>query len=102
VLARDGSVIPYWHVEERARAMRVSLRGGCFCNPGAAERALGMDSQALGDCLRRAREQRIEFSHQWLAGCLGTAVGALRMSLGYGSDRRDIERGLRVIESWKS
>ncbi len=102
VLDATGTVIPYWLVEERARGMRVSIRGGCFCNPGAAERALGIDSNALADCLRQAREQRVAFSHAWLAECLGTPVGALRISLGYGTDAGDISRGLGVVVRWRT
>lgn len=101
VLDADGSVVPYWHVEERARQMRVSIRGGCFCNPGATERALGIDSGALADCLRMARERDVDFSHAWLARCLGRPVGALRMSLGYGTNERDIARGLASVEVWR-
>lgn len=102
VLDPAGQVIPYWHVEERAREMRVSLRGGCFCNPGAAERALGIDSDALADCLRIARERKVEFSHAWLAECLGRPVGALRVSLGWGTNETDISRAVSLIELWQS
>jgi selenocysteine lyase/cysteine desulfurase len=102
VLDAAGNIVPYWHVEERAREMRVSIRGGCFCNPGAAERALGIDSSALADCLRIARERRVEFSHAWLADCLGRPVGALRISLGWGSDPADISRGLDLVECWRT
>ena len=102
VLDANGDVVPYWHVEERAREMRVSIRGGCFCNPGAAERALGIDSAALADCLRAARAQGTAFSHAWLAECLGRPVGALRMSLGYGTDAADIARGVAAVEAWQA
>jgi len=101
VLDASGDVVPYWHVEERAREMRVSIRGGCFCNPGAAERALGIDSVALADCLRAARERGIAFSHGWLAECLGRPVGALRMSLGYGTDAGDVARGVAAVAAWR-
>lgn len=102
VLDSSGAVVPYWRVEERAREVRVSIRGGCFCNPGAAERALGIDSAALSDCLRAARARRIAFSHAWLSECLGRPVGALRMSLGYGTDAGDIGRGVSTIEAWST
>ena len=101
-LDAKGDVVPYWLVEERAREMRVSIRGGCFCNPGAAERALGIDSAALADCLRAARAQGITFSHAWLAECLGRPVGALRMSLGYGTDAGDVARGVAAVEAWRT
>lgn len=100
VLDKRGEVVPYWRVEERARERRVSIRGGCFCNPGAAERALNIDSRALAECLRTARERRITFSHAWLAECLGRPVGALRMSLGYGTLESDVTNGVSAIAAW--
>jgi selenocysteine lyase/cysteine desulfurase len=100
VLDAFGAVVPYWHVEARARERGVSLRGGCFCNPGAAERALGIDAGALAACLRVVRERGLAFSHAWLAECLGTPVGAVRMSLGYGSVAADVARGVDVIAEW--
>jgi selenocysteine lyase/cysteine desulfurase len=98
VLDPAGEVIPYWRVEERARHARVSIRGGCFCNPGAAERALDLDSRELAACLRASRDRGVALSHAGLAECLGRPVGALRMSLGYGSDEGDVRRGIEAIE----
>lgn len=102
VLDREGVGIPYWLVEERARQMRVSILGGCFYNPGAAERALGIDSASLAQCLRAARDGGVQFSHAWLAKCLGRPVGALRMSVGFGTDSRDLARGVSAVEAWRS
>ncbi len=42
---RDGTVLRYSLVESRARRANVSVRGGCFCNPGAAEAAFGLDAR---------------------------------------------------------
>ena len=32
-----GSVIPFWKIEEAAGRQNISLRTGCFCNPGLDE-----------------------------------------------------------------
>ena len=37
----DGHLVDYRRVEELAGARRISLRTGCFCNPGAGETAEG-------------------------------------------------------------
>ena len=37
VLDRAAKAIPFSIVEARARDEGLSLRGGCFCNPGASE-----------------------------------------------------------------
>jgi selenocysteine lyase/cysteine desulfurase len=40
-------------VEQRANAGRLSLRTGCFCNPGAGEVAFHLSPQALRDTFHR-------------------------------------------------
>jgi selenocysteine lyase/cysteine desulfurase len=69
----------YSVVERVAREADVSVRGGCFCNPGAAEHAFGLVASAEAK---------------------GT-VGAVRMSVGLANTRADIERGIRVIASFQ-
>ena len=101
VLREDGSVIPYWVVEERARALGVAVRGGCFCNPGAAEAAFGFDAGAAARCLAEASERA--FSVQHFARCMGrdgrTAVGAIRASLGMASNRADLDRVIALVQA---
>jgi len=92
-----GQPIPYTAVEARARAAGVALRGGCFCNPGAAEAAFGLDPPALAACLAASGD---EFSLTRLAACLGRPVGAVRLSLGLANHRADVERAVAVVASF--
>src|SRR5215208_4138478 len=46
-LDAHGRVVDVRVVERRARAANISLRTGCFCNPGAGEAAFGIRSEAL-------------------------------------------------------
>jgi len=92
-----GAAIPYTAVEARARDAGVALRGGCFCNPGAAEAAFGLEPASLAACLAASGD---EFSPSRLAACLGRAVGAVRLSLGLASSRRDIDRAAAVMASF--
>lgn len=96
-----GRVVPYQRVEARALEHGVSVRGGCFCNPGAAERAFGFPRSETAACLQRARLQG--FTVERFAECLGDeiAVGAVRASLGLASNERDIERLLEVVASYR-
>ena len=99
VVDRFGRVVPYQRVEQTALRRGVSIRGGCFCNPGAAERAFGFPASASAACMERARREG--FSVPSFAECLGgeIAVGAVRASLGIASNERDIQRLLEVVES---
>jgi selenocysteine lyase/cysteine desulfurase len=96
-----GQVIPYWIGEERARSLGVAVRGGCFCNPGAAEAAFAFDRSRAAHCLRHAAANG-GFTIQRFAACLNTdgrtPVGALRASLGVANNERDVERLMEVVE----
>ncbi|HTM27292.1 MAG TPA: aminotransferase class V-fold PLP-dependent enzyme [Vicinamibacterales bacterium] len=72
VLDADGRCVPFGEVEARASAEGVHVRGGCFCNPGAAETAFRSDG----------------------------AIGAVRASIGLANNRRDIARAVDVIASF--
>jgi selenocysteine lyase/cysteine desulfurase len=93
----SGRVVPYGAVEARARAAGVALRGGCFCNPGAAEAALAIDATDLAACLEKSGDR---FSVERLSRCLGAAVGAVRISLGLASNLADVERAVAVVASF--
>ncbi len=86
----SGIAIPYWTVEGEAREAGVAVRGGCFCNPGCAERAFGLANR---DTLRCLDALGVRFTIPRFASCLADqAVGAIRASLGLGSVRRDVDR----------
>jgi selenocysteine lyase/cysteine desulfurase len=99
VLGADGSTIPYQWVEARAREMGVAVRGGCFCNPGAAERAFDLGQFDLSSSLD---DVQTGFTPERLRLRLGrqATVGAVRISLGLPTVDRDVERALHMIESF--
>ena len=91
---RQGGVVPYEDVERAARAAGIAIRGGCFCNPGAAAFAFGLDSAATRACLRGG------FSVPRFRACMqGAPVGALRASVGLATSERDVERLGELIGS---
>ena len=93
-LRRDGCVLPHEDVERMARERGIAIRGGCFCNPGAAERALEFPAGRIASC-RQGR-----FSVQRLRTCLGGApVGALRASLGIPTTERDLDALVDFVET---
>jgi selenocysteine lyase/cysteine desulfurase len=97
VMDRYGRVVPYQQVEELALTNGVSIRGGCFCNPGAAERAFGFPATESAACMERARREG--FSVPAFGACLGgdVAVGAVRASFGIASNENEIQRLIAVI-----
>jgi selenocysteine lyase/cysteine desulfurase len=86
-LQRDGRTLPYEMVEMAARDRGLAIRGGCFCNPGAAEHAFGHPARQTRTCLRGA------FSIGGFRACLGgPPVGALRASVGVPTNDADLDR----------
>lgn len=101
VLHGDGSALPYQRIEEAARVAGVAIRGGCFCNPGAAERAFDFAKHDIMRCLDQLGS---EFTIPKLQDRLGPSVpvGALRLSVGAPTNQRDIDRAVDVILSFDS
>jgi selenocysteine lyase/cysteine desulfurase len=96
---REGDAIPYWAVETRARETNVSLRGGCFCNPGASEVAFGLDADKISACFESLGH---DFTVERFASCIDKEVGAVRVSFGMANNSDDVNRTLGVIASFRN
>ncbi len=96
----DGKVIDHRVIEERANRSLISLRTGCFCNPGAGEVALGLSPDELTACFSRPdHNQRLTYDEFRL--CIdGKASGAVRVSLGLVSNFSDVEAFLAFARSF--
>lgn len=95
----NGRVVDHRWIEERANQKNVSLRTGCFCNPGAGEVALGISSMELSACFNRPdHDQRLSYDEFRL--CIdGKASGAVRISVGLVSNFADVEAFLQFAQS---
>lgn len=84
---RDGHFIDHRLVERRANAAHISLRTGCFCNPGDGELALGISADELTSCfVRHDRLTLDEFRR-----CIDDkSTGAVRISVGLATTFADV------------
>jgi selenocysteine lyase/cysteine desulfurase len=98
VLRRNGDAFPYQLVEHAARGAGLAIRGGCFCNPGAAERAFDFDRHDINACLDALGESFTVAGFQERLGPRAT-VGALRLSVGVPTNVRDIDRAVDLLMS---
>ena len=94
VLDRRGRALPYARIEAAARDAGISVRGGCFCNPGASEAAFAAEPARLSRCLR---ELDNGFTPERLSACTGKEAGAIRASVGLANDRGDIARMVELL-----
>jgi selenocysteine lyase/cysteine desulfurase len=95
----QGRPIEYRQVEERTNMANISIRGGCFCNPGAAEFAFEYAAVDSYQCFHLISPE--EFTLQQFAACMHNApVGAIRASVGIATNRADIDRLIAVLETF--
>ena len=93
-----GQLVDHRQVEEVANQRRISLRTGCFCNPGAGELALGIGRDELAACFRRSADV---MSYEDFRHCIHhEGTGAVRVSLGLASSLADVEAFLRLAEDF--
>ncbi|MBI3998917.1 MAG: aminotransferase class V-fold PLP-dependent enzyme [Armatimonadetes bacterium] len=85
-----GRFIDHRHIEQEASGAGISLRTGCFCNPGGGEVALGLSQTELVACFSQPQE-RLTMDDVRL--CIdGKSSGAVRVSLGLVSNFSDVYR----------
>jgi selenocysteine lyase/cysteine desulfurase len=89
-----GRPIDHRLVEQHANAANISLRTGCFCNPGGGEIALEISGTELNSCFRQPKHET-ELTIDDFRLCIdGKSTGAVRVSLGLVTNFADVERFL--------
>lgn len=88
---KDDKAFDHRFIEEQANKVNISLRTGCFCNPGAGEVALGISRVELDVCFTQpGHESRLtieDFRH-----CIdGKSSGAVRVSVGMVTNFKDVQ-----------
>lgn len=100
VLDTRGKRIDCRVVGEAAAKKNISLRTGCFCNPGAAERAFGVDTKDASRCISK-KLQEGNLTIESFSKCVEeTYLGGVRVSLGVASNKRDVEQFLKFIQAF--
>ena len=94
----QGGHIDHQRVEEKANAWKISLRTGCFCNPGAGEMALGLEREEIVGCLAQSGNRLTLNQFQQ---CIDDrSTGAVRISFGIASTFQDALSVLRFFQEF--
>jgi len=86
-----GERIDFRAVEQRASDAQISLRSGCFCNPGVGEVINGLSGEEMAAYFQTFGPISFDAFINRLAG---RATGAVRVSLGIASTFADAQRFL--------
>src|SRR6266540_5134573 len=88
---KSGIALDHRFIESEANKVNISLRTGCFCNPGAGEIALGISRVELDVCFASPQhEDRLSIDDFRL--CIdGKSSGAVRISIGLVTNFNDVQ-----------
>ena len=88
---KDGKAFDHRFIESEANKVNISLRTGCFCNPGAGEIALGISRVELDVCFTRP-DHEDHLSIDDFRKCIdGKSSGAVRISVGMVTNFNDVQ-----------
>ncbi len=93
-----GAVVDERTVARDTSAARISVRTGCFCNPGAGEWAFRLSRRDMRRPWRRGFARGPHTVDDYLALIGLPSGGAIRVSLGLVSNLTDVERFLDFAE----
>ena len=90
LLAPDGMPYDVRALEAEAKRAHISLRTGCFCNPGDGEVAHGITRQDMAKCfIGTCTPVSFEDCAETLRASTGKAPNTMRASLGLASNFSD-------------
>lgn len=100
VFDADGEQIDDRRVEELASAVGISLRTGCFCNPGAGEVANGLTGEQLAPWFHRDEPVSFLDLRERLLAELGVHVASIRVSVGIATTFADVHRFITFMQGF--
>lgn len=102
LLDPDGAVYDVYRVEETAGRENISVRTGCFCNPGDGEIAHSISAEEMSTCFTApdvpvtlADCQRI------IQDSTGKVPNTIRASLGWASNFEDVRRFREFLATFR-
>jgi len=88
-------LVDHRKVEQRTNLANISIRTGCFCNPGAGEVALEISQPELMTCFSQSTER---LTLDDLRICIdGKNTGAVRISVGLASNFADVYKFMGYV-----
>ena len=94
----DGGSIPFETFEKEANALGISIRSGCFCNPGIDE----ISNCITHDEMAQYFSGREKGDYYDMVAYLGKMRGAIRASVGVATNVADLHAFIGLVKSLKN
>lgn len=91
----NGHALDDRRIEELANHQGISLRTGCFCNPGAGEIAHGLGPEIMRSFFTSASALSFQELRREMQARFGRDVSAVRISVGIASNFADVDAFIR-------
>eukprot|EP00922_Rhytidocystis_sp_ex-Travisia-forbesii_P065419 GHVS01097213.1.p1 GENE.GHVS01097213.1~~GHVS01097213.1.p1 ORF type:complete len:829 (+),score=76.88 GHVS01097213.1:224-2710(+) len=92
ILKPDGDYVNFGQVEMQSSEVGIHLRTGCFCNPGACQDYLGLTAADIEEASSSRESCSDPVSNE-----RRKTLGAVRVSVGYLSTFKDVDRFLQFV-----
>jgi selenocysteine lyase/cysteine desulfurase len=97
----DERLLDYRRIEELANAEGISLRTGCFCNPGAGEIAEGLTTEDMLAGLDEGPELSLPHFLKIIQHRGNKSAGAIRISVGLATNFADVYRFMHFVAGFR-
>jgi molybdenum cofactor sulfurtransferase len=102
LLDPDGRVYDVFEIEALAGSQRISLRTGCFCNPGDGEVAHEIGREEMAPCFEESGALKtFEQCYRVIQDATGKVPNTVRVSLGLASNFADVHRFMGFLAGYR-
>ncbi|HMT77779.1 MAG TPA: aminotransferase class V-fold PLP-dependent enzyme, partial [Saprospiraceae bacterium] len=91
----DGSIVPFENIDIIAKDKNISIRSGCFCNPGIDE----INNCITNEEMTQYFVSRDEGDYHDMVHYLGKMRGATRVSMGIATTTKDLEIFIDLLKN---
>ena len=95
----QGRRLDYRRVEALANQANISLRTGCFCNPGTGEIVHQLTKKEMAQVFSRPTPMSFDHFFDWASRQHGRSPSTIRISVGVASNFADVYRFMSFLHS---
>ena len=92
----EGHPVPFTEVEAKANTLNISIRTGCFCNPGIDEINNCLTTQDIA----KYYTVREDATYLEMINFLGKMRVAVRISIGFVTNQKDLDTLIKFLKTF--